>query len=377
MLDKATNTLLNDPKALIGGAILALVVLVFIVRRARNTTAGKIADKLVGPVMFLGMIWSADAVWVLTGPKHLDLPTPLRIGMFAVLEFALLVAMLRAKDSMDRIGHTGRYGATAWLIASAIALFGFILGFYEGGPVVAAFRPLVPLMLTKLWWDGVLGDSERKAGSFKWTPRKLLIAMGAIEAGDQDLETVNRDRLIQRMTDLYYGSLYGPEEKREKLRTRLAKLTLDADDNLIREVLTRVGRTSWVTAKPLPYALAQPVAEGDTQSLTHPVTQSIAQPYAPRKAAVEIAPARRAKADTHPGSRDYAPGEDPATQAAQEFLTGKFDSRRSAAIAHGVSDGTVRNRIKAMESDPAHARLFTPAPHPKTNGHPVLASTDS
>ena len=186
MLDKTIDTLLTDPKALIGGAVLALVVLIVIGRRARNAKAGKIADKLVGPVMFAGMIWSADAVWVLTGPEYLDLPTPLRIGMFSVLEFALLVAMLRAKDSMDRIGRTGAHGASAWLIASAIALFGFILGLYEGGLVVAAFRPLVPLMLTKLWWDGILGDSERKAGSFKWTPRNLLILLGAIDADDRD-----------------------------------------------------------------------------------------------------------------------------------------------------------------------------------------------
>jgi len=361
MLDNAIDTLVTDPKALIGGAVLALVSLIFVGRKVRNAKAGKIADKLVGPVMFAGMIWSADAVWVLTGPDHLALPTPLRIAMFAVLEFALLVAMLRAKDSMDRIGHTGRYGATAWL--TAIAGFGFILGFYEGGLVVAAFRPLIPLMLTKLWWDGVLGDSPRKTGSFKWTPRNLLIRLGAIDADDRDVKTVNRDRLIQRMTDLYYDSLYGPEGKRETRRTRLARLTLDADDKVIREVMHRVRRTQWTTAEPLPYDLTQP----DDAAVTHGATQA--------DAGVAVPPVRRVKHATQTLTSGDPAGADPATQAASLVLTQGLSTREAARKVGGVSPSTVLRRVEKLRDAQPDAPGDAALTHNPINGHPVLAES--
>jgi hypothetical protein len=365
MLDKAIDTLLTDPRALIGGAILALVVLIVVGRKVRSAKAGRIADKLVGPVMFAGMIWSADAVWVLTGPEFLNLPTPLRIAMFAVLEFALMVAMLRAKDSMDRIGHTGAHGASAWLIASLIAFFGFILGLYEGGLVVAAFRPIIPLVLTKLWWDGVLGDSERKAGSFKWTPRNLLIHLGAIDADDRDVKTVNRDRLIQRMTTLYYKRVNAPEDKRAALDTRLARLTLDADDEIIREVMRRVRRTSWTKAEPLPYDVTRPDDAGVTQA------------DASRDAGVAVPPVRRVKHVKQPVTRYDAPEADAAVRAANLVLTQGLSTRKAAEKVGGVSPSTVQRRVEKLRDARADAPGDAPLTQDLINGHDVLAYTDN
>ncbi len=361
------TALLTDPKTLIGGAILAAVGLIIIGRKVRNAKAGKIADKLVGPVMFAGMIWSADAVWILTGPDHLDLPTPLRVAMFAVLEFALLVAMLRAKDSMDRIGRPGAHGGTAWLIALAIAVFGFILGLAEGGLVVAAFRPLIPLALTKLWWDGILGDSERKGGSFKWTPRNLMIRLGAIDADERDVKTVNRDRLIQRMTDLYYDSQYGPEGKRLKLRTRLARLTLDADEEIIREVMHRVRRTQWTTAAPLPYDLTQP----DDAA----VTQGVTQPDAARDTGVAVPPARRVKHVPQSLTSGDATDADPVAQAVQLVKTHGMSPRKAAAQVGGTSASTVTRRLKDLDTTQLDAPADASVTHPPINGHPVLAES--
>lgn len=369
MLDKAMNTLLTDPKTLIGGAILALIAVIVIGRKVRKAKAGKIADKLVGPVMFAGMIWSADAVWVLTGPDHLGLPTPLRIAMFAVLEFALLVAMLRAKDSMDRIGHTGFHGGTAWLIASGIAAFGFILGFYEGGLVVAAFRPLIPLMLTKLWWDGVLGDSPRKAGKFKWTPRNLLIAMGAIEADERDVQTVNRDRLIDQMVSLHRQWTNAKGDRKSRAEAKLARVSEKADEEIIAEVRRKRGMSNWFT-------VTQLVAHEPAPGLTHDATHSDAPAYAPRNAAVEVPPARRAKQRTQAVTSDYAPAEDPGTQAALYALAHREEvSNRQAAEKFGVSDGTVRNRIKDLRKLPEFAHLADADTEQPINGHELTNAT--
>ena len=370
MIDNVTiNTLSTDPKALVGGAILALIVVVLIVRKLRKSTTGKIADKLVGPVMFLGMVWSADAVWVLTGPDHMRLPSPLRIAMFAVLEFALLVAMLRAKDSMDRIGHTGMHGATAWLIASVIAGFGFILGLYEGGLVVAAFRPLVPLMLTKLWWDGVLGDSPRKAGSFKWTLRNLLILLGAIEASDRDVQTVNRERLIDQMVALHRKWSSAEGDRQTRLEGKLVELSEKADAEIIAEVRRRRDLSNWFTVTQVK---KQPMPD----EVTHLVTQADAPRDAHRDADVAVTPARRSKAVTQGPTSNDARDADPATQAAHLVLTQGLSTRKAADAVGGTSPATVGRRVKElrpMQPDAVGDAGLTQNP---INGHPVLESAN-
>jgi hypothetical protein len=77
----------------------------------------------------------------------------------------------------------------------------------------------------------------------------------------------------------------------------------------------------------------------------------------PRKGGAQPGRARRV---TRPATSSYAPGEDPGTRAAQDLDAGKFKSLREAAAAYDVSEGTVRNRLKAF-----------PAQKP-INGHPVL-----
>jgi hypothetical protein len=76
----------------------------------------------------------------------------------------------------------------------------------------------------------------------------------------------------------------------------------------------------------------------------------------------------------------YAPGEDPATQAAQDVIAGRAESIRKAAQQYGVSDGTVRNRLAAIKAtDTANGAqaeiVMTPIPEPMptvtrgVNGH--------
>lgn len=378
MNDTLDSLLGNDALLLTaaGGVVLVLAILIIVLRKVRKTNAGKIADKLTGPVMFGGMLWSADAVWIITGSDYLDLPTPLRVAMFAVLEFMLLVAMLRAKDSMDRVKHTGRHGQTVWLIASLIALFGFVLGMYEGGIVVAAFRPIVPLMLTKLWSDGVLGDGSRKAGAFKWTPRNLLIAMGAIEADDRDVRDVNRARLVQRMVecDRKRASATDGSTRKTRLEGKLIRLSEKADPEIIAEVRRKRALSNWWSVTQLkmrPLTQDDALADAGRDALAD---AAVTQHGDARMTQVAIAPNRRAKSMTQVVTSDDARDADPATRAAQLVMTQGLSNREAARRVPGATDPTVRRRVKELRGAASDAPDDAPE---QVNGHPVLTHSEN
>lgn len=242
--------------AVVSVVVLALLVLAYLARKARKAIKSpERTEKFVSLVMFLGMVWSADVVWEITG--YVGFPLGLRIAVCAVLEFMLLVAMLRTKDSMDRTGDPGRHGDTAWTIAWLMALVAFIVGlFLNHSFAVAVFRPIIPIVLTKLWWDGILGDAKRqkKSGSFRWTPRRLLIAMGAIEASDRDVETVNRDRLVTQMVSVHrrWEAAKADSDRKARLEGKLVRLSEKADDSVIAEVRERRARSNWFTVRSLP-----------------------------------------------------------------------------------------------------------------------------
>lgn len=361
--------LAGDPRVLIGGAILALILLILAARGVRRLAKVRnLAEKAVAPVMFGGMIWSAEAIWLLTK----DVNVGVRIATFAVLEFMLLIAMARAKESMRVNGHPGISGQSAWLFASVIALVAFVAGVFLYHSIVEAIlRPAIPLLLTKLWWDGIVGEGRRKTGSFKWTPRWLLIQIGAIEEDDRDVKTVNRDRLIQRMTDMYYASLYGPEKKRDKIRSKLARKTLDADDEMIAEVMRRVRRTGWTTAEPLPYDPTQATDAADDAPMTHTLTRQMTQPDAARDADVARPPTRRVRAATSGDAADAGK----AMQAALLYMTQPDMSYRKAADAvGGTSEPSVRRKVKELRDASTGAPGDADLTHPQTNGHPVLAN---
>lgn len=86
-------------------------------------------------------------------------------------------------------------------------------------------------------------------------------------------------------------------------------------------------------------------------------TQAVARGKAPEKPRKQTqpkpSPATRPKADAQPATSGYAPGEDAGTQAAKDVLEGRAESIRKAAQDRGVSEGTVRNRLKVLQSEGA------------------------
>lgn len=105
---------------------------------------------------------------------------------------------------------------------------------------------------------------------------------------------------------------------------------------------------------------------------SEPVTRTAAE-QKPRKPAPKTRATDAAKPAVTSG---YAGGDDPGTAAAKDFIAGRIKSRREAAQKYGVSDGTVRNRIKELETGTAQTTVpTTPIPDPEPavvavlNGH--------
>lgn len=237
-------TLLERTDVLIGGLAVTVLVLLLVARRVRKVAkSDRPDDALSNLVMLIGLGWSSEAVWELTG--RADLPTSLRLLLFFVLEALLVLAMIRAKRAMKVNGHPGRSGRTAWVVASVMSLVGAATSDSFGE---ALFRMAIPLLVTNAWWDGLVGDSAKKAesaSSWRWTPRRLLLAVGAIEPGERDVETVHRERVTQQMTRLEFTRRQAEGWRERRAARKLARMSLTADDKMIAAVRQRVDRASW------------------------------------------------------------------------------------------------------------------------------------
>ncbi|WP_189112072.1 hypothetical protein [Pilimelia terevasa] len=112
----------------------------------------------------------------------------------------------------------------------------------------AALRIAIPLLAVGQWWLGMTADGtteELGRTSWRWTPRRLLLAVGAIEPGARDAVSVDRDRLVARMTRIEYQRRHADPKTARRYGRRLARLSLTADDEVIAEVRRRVDRATW------------------------------------------------------------------------------------------------------------------------------------
>ncbi len=341
-VDEAWAAITGTPIAAIGLLILGLLTLIYLTRKAVKVARSERPDDPLSNLgMLIGFGWSSEAVWILTGPGGADLAMPIRITLFAILEVILGVFMIRAKRNVRETGRPGRAGLFAWLVAVGMSL---VAVWTASNPGEAFLRLIVPLLLTSMWWDGLVGETGRRdAGlsSWRWTPRRLLLWLGALEPGERDVETVHRDRLTQQMTDLEFRRRAASGKALARVTRKLARLSLSADDEIIATVRERVNRASWFTVIPLP-----PVAvDADHDAGSEPITPRLARPVKKR---VEVPPTRRTKPASRGATSGDAGDADPATQAARLVMTGQVDSIREAARqVPGASEATVRRRINA------------------------------
>lgn len=252
--------LVGDRTMLVGALVLTVLALIWVARRVRRIAKSERPDEpLSNLAMLIGLGWSSEAIWEVTG--RIDgMPTQVRILIFFVLEVLLVLAMIRARRNMRDFGHPGRSGRTAWIVAVVMAV---VAGVASHSIPEALLRVAIPLLVTNQWWDGLIGDGAKKpadATSWRWTPRRLLLWLGAIEPGERDVETVHRERLVQQMTKLEFRRRHGSEKQTERAARRLARMSLTADDDIVAQVRDRVDRAMWFEQQPAGQPVSAPPA---------------------------------------------------------------------------------------------------------------------
>lgn len=241
------SALLTDRWVLLGAGMLALLVLAWIagrIKRFARSPLSRIASVLANLFMVIGLGWSSEAIWEITHNK-LKLPLLLVLLLFLVFEIALVLSMIRAAEHRKVYGWPGRPGRTTWIIASIMSV---VAASAADSFAEVLIRGAIPLVVALLWWDGlVAGATKRSAGSssWRWTPRRLLLWLGAIEPGERDVEQVHRERLTQTMTRLEFLRRHGSDARKKRAALKLSRLSLTADDAIVAEVRDRVDRSQW------------------------------------------------------------------------------------------------------------------------------------
>jgi prepilin signal peptidase PulO-like enzyme (type II secretory pathway) len=229
-------------------AVLVLVLLAVVLRKLRK---GKLASRVTALATILGMAWSAQGMWDVTVNKwnqHVLVASVL----FVVFEAMLFARMLKAHEYRTDFARRGKHVQAVWLIACIMAA---VVASGEGWTQAPA-RLAIPLLVAYGWYVDLTAADDPKAKprtSWRWTPRRALLAVGALEAGEKDAEQIDRDRLRARMTRLAFKIEHGDAKLSDILnrKTRLARLKTLANDDDITEVRARLARSRMdLTAEP-------------------------------------------------------------------------------------------------------------------------------
>lgn len=239
-----------------GGLAVAAVLAVALLISWRR---GKVEGWIVVVSWIAAFGFSAEGMWYVATDKA-DVPPVVAAGVFFVFELFQIRSMLAARrkyvattvrDAAGRVvkaGDPGGHGLAVWAIAGVM---GLIVALAAGNPADALLRVSIPLGVALLWWndlteDGVVRDRPRS--SWRWTPRRLLLWLGAIEPGERDIEQVHRAARVKQMTDLEFERLTATSERRRaRVTSKLARLSLSADDAMIAEARANVARSGWFT----------------------------------------------------------------------------------------------------------------------------------
>lgn len=233
---------------LIAAMVATAGVLVWTLLRARRRGATERWVSTVAGIAVLGL--SAEGMWVVAREK-LGLAPVLAGVVFFVFEALMLSSAMQAhaqygrttrRDDQGRIvlaGHPGRHGTTVWVIA---AVAGVVVSLNSKSFVEVVLRIALPLLAALMWWNALTAEgTSRPQGSWRWTPRRLLVWVGALEPTERDLEEITRERRVSSMT-LTARRLHRGGPLTRWHAARLERLALAADDAMMTEVRARVVR---------------------------------------------------------------------------------------------------------------------------------------
>jgi hypothetical protein len=226
-------------------AALALVVVFALTSEKKDRRVALIATTI-------GLTWMAQGMWQAATTVY-HVPALFAGVLFLLFETFMLSAMLRANRFRTDSERRARPVRFVWSLA---VIGGTVVALAEGWRQ-APLRFVVPLLVAWNWHLDLTGDDDpetQQPTSWRWTPRRLLLAIGALEPGARDAVTIDRERLTARMTMLSFRLFRSDPKVSDLLRrdVRLAKLALSADDAIVADMHTRLARADGVLKPPAP-----------------------------------------------------------------------------------------------------------------------------
>lgn len=343
--------------ALVVTAVFLLITFVVARRRGR-------VDKWVATLSgYAVLALSAEGMWGVAR-ERLRLPVVLAAAVFFVAEAAMVSSALQAarhyeattvRDPSGRVitpGHPGKHGRAVWIIA---AVAGLIVAANSKNLVEAPLRLALPLAAAMLWWNALTaeGSGRPESSSWRWTPRRFLLWIGALEPGERDMVAVDRDRRVGTMTAVAHRLHAAPEGSRGRRRAvaRLRRLALEADEEMIEAVRRRVRLVHEVEALTAPQRApvgSAPVGSALAGSVTAPAapsataTPSGAPPVVPAELVVPAEPGRPV------APNEAAAPRPPAATADQPPAPARAERRRNGPGTPRPSDAELMPRLREL-----------------------------
>ena len=214
----------------------------------------------------IGLTWMAQGMWQ-TATTVYRVPALFAGVLFALFETFMLGNMLRANRFRSDLARRARPVRFVWSLAGTA---GAVVSLAEGWRQ-APLRFVVPLLVAWNWYLDLTADDDparQQRTSWRWTPRRLRLAIGALEPGERDMETIDAARHVAKLRDLAFAVDTGAPWLTDVLRrrTRLAKLELAATDDMIRAARADLARRGAVLEKLPPYLAHEPARRSSLET---------------------------------------------------------------------------------------------------------------
>lgn len=245
-----------------------LAILIAAVLGWRFMRTGKPHERVGTLAVVLATAFSADGMWAVAR-KSLHLSVPVALVLFAMFEVVMLSQALLAKHKLtvDAKANITRHINFVWTLAG---LSGAVACLNSANPAEVVLRLVAPSVAAAIWWMNLTADGvARQPDAITWriTPRRILVRLGIVEPGSRDVIQVDRERRIAAMTvtahRLHHGSWF-PGMRASKLR----RLALAADDDMVTEVQRRVQRVHRIETLTKPGAAVATAATSAPESAT-------------------------------------------------------------------------------------------------------------
>lgn len=302
-----------------GGLLVGLVVLLVLMRARKRHGLFLVGRAITMPLV---LAWEAQGLHELARATGLDGPAAWAVALLTSAILATLAA--GADEHHKRHGNLGWPGRLVWIVAVPM---GLIVALTSATPAVFALRIVLPLLVALLWWvkyapvvnTEPASAAASRAGAWRWTPRRIGVALGLLDPTDADLSQVHAERQIRRLTTTAHKLHHGTRLLRGRRAAKLRRLGLVATPAMVAEVQRRV-------------------------SLVHEI-ERLTDPLIPRPGAdIAGGHVRMSGADITP-QRPVSGTAKPTARPADLPAAGP---RRKSSRTRGGQAGTVAERIAAL-----------------------------